>query len=136
MSERHKRQIVRRIVLTIAAIVLLPVWYVGAWLVASRADRDGIINYNVGRKTRHFFTPLVSYCNEDRPGAELLIDIWWTINPPPRVFANSQMMVGVEVWCQFAPRRPDDYKSPYPPEEGEYGLVECFSAPAPETISD
>lgn len=80
----HRR---RRIALTIAAVILLPVWYVLTWLTISRAERDGHISLALTQKLRPAFVPLLEYCESERLGSSVLGQVWWSVNPP-RIFTG------------------------------------------------
>jgi hypothetical protein len=69
MPPTRPRRIVRRAVLVFAGVVLLPVWYVAAWLAVSRAERDGHITYYIGGQIRPAFSPLLSYSEANLPGS-------------------------------------------------------------------
>lgn len=82
MAEPRKRRIVRRVLWTFAAVAVLPVWYLAAWLTVSRAEHDRIINFATAQKVRPAFVPLLSYCESDLPGSGVLRRTWWLVNPP------------------------------------------------------
>lgn len=79
----------RRIALTIAAVILLPVWYVLAWLTISRAERDGHISLALAKKFQPAFVPLLSFCESELPGAGVLGHVFWSVNPP-RIVRGSE----------------------------------------------
>jgi len=89
MHTTRSRRIIRRAVMALAVVVLLPVWYVGTWLVLSRAAREDMIDGSMTAQIRPAFVPLIWYCNSDLAGAELLHDIWWT-TAKPRKFAGRE----------------------------------------------
>jgi len=75
------RRTVRRSMLAVAAVVLLPVWYAAAWLIVSRAAHDGVISGNTVMTVRPAFVPIKRYCDADFPGGTVLRDLWWKFNP-------------------------------------------------------
>lgn len=90
MHGPRTRRVVRRIALTLAAVVLLLVWYVGAWLTVSRAEHDRMITAATARKVRPAFVPILKYCDSDLPGAGFLSHLWWSVNPPMLDFSQPR----------------------------------------------
>jgi hypothetical protein len=82
MTEPRKRRNTRRVALTLSALLLLPVWYAGAWLGVSRAVKARLISKNTAHSIRPVFEPIISYTDSDRPGSEFLFQMWWKLNPP------------------------------------------------------
>lgn len=78
-SRRHL--VIRYSLLTVGLIVLLPIWYVLAWLAVSRAAGDGLIGNGTVTLVRPVFLPLIRYCDQPRPFAESLSALWWQTNP-------------------------------------------------------
>jgi len=76
-----RRRIVRRAVMALAVVVLLPVWYVGSWLAISRAQRDRLIHPRTAQKISPAFRPIVDYCDTELPGSNTLRRLWWYLNP-------------------------------------------------------
>ena len=64
-------------------VVLLPVWYVGAWLALSRLTHDGIINGGLAATLAPAFSSVRQYSGSELPGSHVLYDVWWTTNPLP-----------------------------------------------------
>jgi hypothetical protein len=81
MAETRERRIVRRVVLTIAAVVLLPMWYVVAWFSASQAARVGLIDEAMTKRLAVVFAPIRYYSGSELPGAKVLNDVWWKWHP-------------------------------------------------------
>jgi hypothetical protein len=81
MAEPRKRRIARRVVLTVATIVLLPVWYVAAWLAVSKATHEGLIKSSTAKVLRPVFAPVLNYTDAELPGASLLHRVWYTTCP-------------------------------------------------------
>jgi hypothetical protein len=77
----RRRRIVRRAVMALAVVLLLPVWYVAAWLAVSRAAHDGMIRPATVLTIRPAFAPLITYCESELPAAAWLRGVWWRINP-------------------------------------------------------
>jgi hypothetical protein len=108
MPSNRPRRIVRWVLLTLTAVVLLPFWYVGAWLVVSRADCGGHISPAFVQKLRPAFVPLLTYCSSDLPGSRTLCRIWWRVNPPMFTEVQSGYVTFIaEVASQLAPPPPD-----------------------------
>ena len=80
LNTRHRR-IVRWGLLGVCGILLLPVWYVLTWLAVSRAAGDGLIGNSTATFIRPAFLPLIRYCDQPRPGARTLSELWWRTNP-------------------------------------------------------
>ena len=86
----RRRRIVRRVLVAAAVPVLLVLGYVGTWLAVSRAEHNGYITFQTVQTARPVFTPLISYGESDRPGAGLLRELWWMVNPPVwQVFSSG-----------------------------------------------
>src|SRR5262245_26280404 len=73
-------RIVRRIVMTLAVVVLLVVGYVGSWLAVSRAVNHRTINADAGAWLRLVFKPLILYCDLKQPGSDTLHRLWWAVS--------------------------------------------------------
>jgi hypothetical protein len=101
MANEHKRRIVRRVGLGVTAVLLLPVWYVAAWLVVSRAAHDRIISAETTMKMRPAFRPIKLYCDADLPGGAALRDLWWKVNPTPE--ADGVFFSGIRAEWLLAP---------------------------------
>jgi hypothetical protein len=82
-NRRSPRRIVRRAVMALAIVVLLPVWYVGAWLAYSRAAQEELMPYPVQSGLAPLFRPAVAYADSEWPGALLLSNLWWKLNESP-----------------------------------------------------
>jgi len=80
LTRRHR--IVRRAVMALVVVVLLPIGYVGVWLAISRAEHDGHIGRATVQGIRPAFVPLVRYCESELPGSDVLGEMWWLVNPP------------------------------------------------------
>jgi len=86
----HRRRILRRILIAAAIPLLLVLGYIGTWLAVSRAEHDGLISIQTVQIVRPAFAPLLSYGESDRPGAGLLRQLWWMVNPPVwQVFSSG-----------------------------------------------
>jgi hypothetical protein len=81
MSETRRRRIVRRTVLALAAVVLLPLWYVAAWLAVSKVTHEGLIKTSIAQSLRPLFVPILNYTDANLPGASLLHRAWYTTCP-------------------------------------------------------
>jgi hypothetical protein len=103
MAEPRKRRIVRRAVMALVVVVLLPVWYVGAWLAVSRAERDGLAASRTLERAYPVFVPLLRYCESDWPGADLLSRVWWKVNPETDL--PDELIIPLIEPSAFAPRR-------------------------------
>lgn len=82
MPVSRSRRIVKCAWISAAVLMLLPVWYVSAWLTVSRAEHDGHISITTAQKIRPAFAPLLDYCESELPASGLLRHIWWSVNPP------------------------------------------------------
>jgi hypothetical protein len=93
-SPSPRKRIVRRAVMAVAVVLLLPMAYVSAWLSASRAIHNGIISAHCLVSNLGFvvFAPLMDYSGSDRPGSRQLFDLWWTINPIERRGSERYVM--------------------------------------------
>jgi hypothetical protein len=67
--------------MAVGVVVLLPVWYVLAWLTVSRAAGSGLIGSGTANLVSPAFVPLIRYCDQPRPGARSLSELWWRTNP-------------------------------------------------------
>jgi len=103
----RRRRTVRRVALCIAAVLLLPVWYVAAWLAVSRAAHDGYISVNSVAMVRPVFVPLKSYCDAKRPGGAVLRDLWWTVNDSPG--SSDPFISGIRAEWLMAPNSESIY---------------------------
>jgi hypothetical protein len=65
MPATSRRRIVRRTVMALAVVVLLPVWYVAAWLAVSRAAGDGLISRRTVQSVHVYQLPLYEYADAD-----------------------------------------------------------------------
>lgn len=83
MLTTRSRRIARRVVLALAAMLLLLVWYVAGWLAVSHAARHWMIDANTTFDIRPFFAPLISYCDNGLPGGAALSDLWWAATDQP-----------------------------------------------------
>lgn len=103
MPGSRLRRVVRCAWISAAVLILLPVWYVSAWLTVSRAERDRYISKTTAWTVRPAFAPLLDYCKSDLPGSKLLGRIWWSVNPPVFLSGSfgsgggSGMLVG-KIW--------------------------------------
>jgi len=80
MPATRSRRIVRRAVMALAVAMLLPVWYVGSWLIVSKAANSGVISYKAALVIHPAFEPLNAYCLLGMPGSESLYHLWWSVN--------------------------------------------------------
>jgi hypothetical protein len=95
--------------------------YIGTWLAVSRAEHDGFITAQTVQIVRPAFVPLISYGESDRPGAGLLRELWWMVNPPVwQVFSSGSGDAVVTgsfvVNSPIAPPHPDAAPSSGQPE--------------------
>lgn len=68
-AERPKRR--RRLGAWIAVtVLLLPVWYVGTWLLCALAISRGYVAASYGQYAAPLFRPLIAYANSEMYGAE------------------------------------------------------------------
>lgn len=83
MRSSHPRRIIRRAVTALAVVVLLPVWYVGAWLVWPRIGDGSLYGRTptLVAAINRFFEPLDSYILTGNPGSDELNRLWWWANP-------------------------------------------------------
>jgi hypothetical protein len=72
-----------------AVLVTLPAWYIAAWFAVSRAAGIGIISVGIADSLRPAFSPIIRYCDTGRPGASRLSELWWTLNPLHRGYAQG-----------------------------------------------
>jgi hypothetical protein len=76
MARKRKRRLV-----IVAILVLLPVWYVGAWFALSKAGSSGS---NAFRAIAVAISPVFKrigwYCRADLPGSTWLIKEWWKMH--------------------------------------------------------
>jgi hypothetical protein len=107
MSTEHKRRFVRRVALCVSVVLLLPIWYVAAWLAVSRAAHDGYISVNSVALVRPVFVPLKSYCDAKRPGGAVLRDLWWTVNDSPE--SSDPFISGIRAEWLMAPNSESIY---------------------------
>src|SRR5262245_60471502 len=90
---KNSRRIVRRAVMALA-VVVLPVWYVAAWLAVSRATHDGFISGPMAARLAPVFAPIRHYAGRySGPGSRELYDAWWAVNP----------VSTPGVWVEFTP---------------------------------
>jgi hypothetical protein len=82
-DSRPKRRTVGRVLL--AVVVLLPAWYVAAWLGVSLAVNHGIVGAGAGEAVRPAFKPLILYCDLRKPGSDTLHRLWWTVSANPEI---------------------------------------------------
>lgn len=90
MTTSRTRRITRRAVMTLAVVVLPPVWYIGAWLAVSLAARE----FTCSSETTYYylrpaFEPLMWYCATDLPGSTSLNDAWWFVVEPQNHFTSG-----------------------------------------------
>src|SRR5690349_12126936 len=113
MPMQRRRRIVRTVLWTCAALVLLPVWYIVTWLTVSRAEHEGHVGLGTAHKLRPAFVPLLHYSDSELPGSELLRRTWWFVNPPVivkgRTTSSGEVFAGT-IWIG-SPLQP-----PPPPE--------------------
>lgn len=82
MATTNRRRIVRRAVMALAAVVLLPVWYVAslmtiAFLWGADALPSGFLNV--------YIVPADWYCDRELPGSEKLIELFqWIVEAGER----------------------------------------------------
>jgi hypothetical protein len=89
MATSRKRRFVKRAVLAVAGVVLLVSGYVSSWFTVSWAERTGTIAPLTAERLRPAFFPVLQFCESDLPGAGILADAWWRMNPPVVVNAVS-----------------------------------------------
>jgi hypothetical protein len=117
----RRRHIVRRVVLAAAVPLLLLCGYIGTWLAVSRAEHDGFISIQTVRTVRPVFAPLLGYSESNRPGARILRELWWLVNPPvKRTFTTGSGSAVLTGWIVFnspiAPPQPEVVPSSGRPE--------------------
>src|SRR5262245_28446366 len=96
MPTTRPRRIVRRAVLALVVVVLLPVWYVGGWIAISKLINEGYIGRSVADHGRPLFLPLIRYCESGFPAGRLLGNSYWSLNPPNMIeIAPSSTLVDV-----------------------------------------
>lgn len=69
--------------ITLAVVLMLPVWYVAAWLAVSRVARQGFVSGTVAANVSPAFAPIRRYSGSDLPGGHWLYSSWWRMNRPP-----------------------------------------------------
>src|SRR5262245_37143242 len=110
MPEPRKSRIVRLAVMVVAAVVLLLSGYVSSWFTVSWAERTGTIAPLTAERLRPAFFPVLQFCESDLPGAGILADAWWRMNPPVVVNAVSgngeQVSFLMVPASSLGPRRP------------------------------
>jgi hypothetical protein len=91
MAERCRPRIIRRAVMALAVVVLLPGWYVASWLSISRLADEGFVSRGTTNTIRPAFEPVLLYCECGMPGADVLTKTYWAVNPtPPDVFVSGE----------------------------------------------
>lgn len=79
----RKRRIIRRTVMVLAVVALLPVWYVGAWLYWPKVQSGALLGRApvLTEAGNRFFWPITWYSRTDYPGSDALSQLWWWANP-------------------------------------------------------
>ena len=82
--------------MVMAGGVLLVVWYVGAWLLVSRAAREGMIGWGTAKLIRPAFAPLILYCDTRLPGGDAVSDLWHAVAGRPTVssYVGPEVILG------------------------------------------
>jgi hypothetical protein len=88
------RRTLRRALLVLAAIVLLPVVYVASWLGVSRAVNTGLVSVGVGETLRPAYKPLILYCDLKKPGTDTLHRLWWSVSTDTDAGARRDQLPG------------------------------------------
>jgi hypothetical protein len=92
MAKKRKRRMV-----IAAMLVLLPVWYVGAWFAVSKAGSSGS---NVVRTAAvamsPVFMPIRCYSRAALPGSTWLIEQWWKMHPA-KVYTTDHSTMVIEM---------------------------------------
>ena len=92
MATKRKRRLV-----ILAILVLLPVWYVGAWFAVSKSGSSGS---NVVRTAAVLISPVFKpigwYCRAELPGSKWLIDQWWKMHPA-KVYTTDHSTMVIEM---------------------------------------
>lgn len=93
VQSSRSHRITRCGVSIVAATTLLAVWYVAAWLTASRAVHDGIVSMQTAQTIRPAFVPLIRFCNSDLPASGWLRCVWLSVNPPQTAYGLPGTLV-------------------------------------------
>jgi len=80
MPTTRRRRIVKRAVMALAGVVLLPVWYVLAWLTWPTIERNSVMSVP---DAAPLFVPIERYCEADLPGSSTLRKWDYEVNTKP-----------------------------------------------------
>ncbi|MFO1093945.1 MAG: hypothetical protein U0992_11625 [Planctomycetaceae bacterium] len=108
MSDTRPRRFVRRVVMALAVAVLLPVWYVGAWLSIGWLANEGFISVTTAKMMRPAFAPILVYAESDMLGAEAIAAAYWVVNPPNNttfVSGRGWPVYSIRPYCPLQPSR-------------------------------
>jgi hypothetical protein len=95
--------------MALTVVALLPVGYVGAWLMVSRANYEGLFANPTAAKIAPVFAPIVNHCHAQRPGCRLLSQLWWKVNPPQEVQAGGMPFLTSPTAVELRPPHPMGY---------------------------
>jgi hypothetical protein len=66
----NKRRTLRRVAVCIAVLLMIPIWYVTAWLSCAVAFNRGYVGVGYGNYALPLFAPLTAYANSGMYGAD------------------------------------------------------------------
>jgi hypothetical protein len=104
-AERPKKR--RRLRWIAVATILLPVWYVGAWLLAIVALERGYLPTAYGNYIAIPFKPLLAYANSELSGADHLKELYCRLNAKEVCEVADVIGKRPRATFQFGPLSPD-----------------------------